>query len=66
LENFIGNQETENSPNQPRRLTTTTTTTIHALNVVSKTILNMSVLSTLENMVVKRKGRRTEKERKPT
>ena len=38
----------------------------HALKVVSKAILNLSVLSTLENMVVKRKGRRTENKRKPT
>jgi len=66
LENFSRNERTKNSPNPTRRLTTTTTTTTHILNVVSKATLNLSVLSTLENMVVKRKGRRATNKRKPT
>ena len=61
---FLKKSKDKNSLNPPRRLETTTTTS-YTSNMV-RVISNLSVLSTLENMLVKRKERRTENKRKPT
>lgn len=55
---------TENSPNLPRRLTTTTVIVTHVLNVVSKAILNLSVLSTFRKHGDEKKGKKDRKEKK--
>jgi len=56
---FLRKSKERKSPNPLRRLRTITTT-IYASSVVSKAISNLSVLSTVENMLVRRKEKMIE------